>query len=83
MPEPVHVGPQGRIVIPAALRKAMRLKQGDDLVARVEDGTLILETRAAVLRRIQKAFAAVAPGESLVDGLIAERRAEAARERLD
>lgn len=54
---------------------------GEPLVARVDDGRLILERRADVLRRAQDRFAAVTPGVSLVDELLAERRAEVARER--
>ena len=77
----VTMGPQGRIVVPVEVRRALGLEQGDRLVVRVEDGRLVLETPAAILARIQQEFAeAVPPGTSMVDDLIEERRAEAQRE---
>ncbi|HHQ41543.1 MAG TPA: AbrB/MazE/SpoVT family DNA-binding domain-containing protein [Chromatiales bacterium] len=76
----VHVGAQGRVVIPAALRKALRLKRGDRLVARKVGESLVLERREALERRLQERFAHIPPDVSLVDELIAERRAEADRE---
>jgi AbrB family looped-hinge helix DNA binding protein len=77
----IVVGPQGRIVIPARLRRALGLKPGDRMTAAVEDDRLVLERREAALGRLQAAFSAtVPPGVSLVDALIKERRAEASRE---
>jgi AbrB family looped-hinge helix DNA binding protein len=77
----VRVGPQGRVVIPARLREALRLNPGEVLVAHVDDGRLVLERREAVLGRLRAAFAAAVPRTvSVVDELIAERRDEAARE---
>ena len=77
----VQVGPQGRLVIPARLRQALELHPGDHLVASVDGRRLVLERRADVLARLQASFADVVPsGVSLVDELIAERRAEASRE---
>ena len=79
-PVKVHVGPQGRIVIPAQFRKALDIRPGETLIARVEDGRLVLETREQISERVQSWFADVAPNVSLVDELIAERREEAKRE---
>jgi AbrB family looped-hinge helix DNA binding protein len=80
----VRVGPQGRLVIPVELRKALELEPGEVLVGRVEDKRLVLERRAAVLERLQARVAAAVPeGVSLVDELIAERREEARRESED
>ncbi len=76
----VHVGAQGRVVIPAALRKALKLKRGDRLVARKVGESLVLERREALERRLQERFAHIPSDVSLVDELIAERRAEAERE---
>ena len=42
MPE-VRIGPQGRLVVPAQLRKELGIHTGERLVAHVEDGRLILE----------------------------------------
>ena len=76
----VHVGPQGRIVIPAHIREALDIRPGQELIARVEDGRLVLETRERIIARLQATFANVPGGVSLVDELIAERREEARRE---
>jgi AbrB family looped-hinge helix DNA binding protein len=42
----IQIGAQGRLVIPAALRKALNLKPGDRLVARQDGEALVLERRA-------------------------------------
>ncbi|MDP1698381.1 MAG: AbrB/MazE/SpoVT family DNA-binding domain-containing protein [Xanthomonadaceae bacterium] len=76
----VQVGAQGRLVIPAALRKALRLQPGDRLIARQEGDTLVLERRGAIAKRLQDRFRHIPQKVSLVDELIAERRAEAAKE---
>ncbi len=76
----VHVGPQGRIVIPAQFREALDIRPGLILIARVEDGRLVLEKREQILARLRETFAQVPDGVSLVDELIAERREEARRE---
>jgi AbrB family looped-hinge helix DNA binding protein len=34
----VHLGRQGRLVIPAALRRSLGFEEGDTLVAREEEG---------------------------------------------
>jgi AbrB family looped-hinge helix DNA binding protein len=71
----------GRVVIPAAMRAALGLKDGSRLVARLEDGAIILEPIEASVRRAQALVAAHAnPRGGLVEDLIAERRAAAARE---
>ncbi len=76
----VQVGAQGRVVIPAAIRKALKLRSGDRLIARKVGESLVLERRETVEKRLLARFRHI-PGEvSLVDELIAERRGEAARE---
>lgn len=76
----VRVGPQGRIVIPAAVREELGLDVGDELSTRVEDGRLVLERREDVARRLRERYAAIVPGRSLSEELIAERREEAEAE---
>ena len=76
----VRVGPQGRIVIPAHIRRSLRIGPGKEVLIRVEDGRLVLETRERVLERVQSWFAQVPPEVSLVDELIAERREEVRKE---
>jgi AbrB family looped-hinge helix DNA binding protein len=78
----LEVGPQGRIVIPASIRKALNIQTGATLVARIEDGRLVLETQNQLLNQFYSRFAQarMQQGESIVDELIAEHRSESARE---
>lgn len=76
----IQLGAQGRLVIPAALRKALNLKPGERLIARLVGESLILERRETVEKRLWEMFKGVPEDVSLVDELIAERRAEARRE---
>ncbi len=77
----VTIKADGRVLIPARLRRALGTEPGEVLAARVEDGRLILERRPDAIRRLQERFADVGPGVSLTDELIADRRAEVERER--
>jgi len=76
----VQLGAQGRLVIPAALRKALNLEPGDRMVARKEGESLILERREAIESRLWKMFSGLPKQTSLVDEILSERRAEARRE---
>lgn len=74
----VRLGPQGRIVIPAALRRALGLEVGTELHATAEDGRLVLRTREQALRELRDFFAG-AEGDVLQE-LFAERRREFEKE---
>lgn len=77
----VEVGAGGRVVIPAAIREAMGVKEGDRLVARFEDGELKLMSKRLALQRAQELARRFVPsGVRLVDELIADRRREVAQE---
>lgn len=77
----IYVGAGGRVVIPAAFRAALDLKEGDRLMAFLVDGQIQLLTPTMGIRRAQRLVAETVPaGVSLVDDLIAERRREAAAE---
>ncbi|HEY4025821.1 MAG TPA: AbrB/MazE/SpoVT family DNA-binding domain-containing protein [Candidatus Dormibacteraeota bacterium] len=68
-------------MIPARLRRALDLEVGETLVARVEEDRLVLERPRAALARLQRAFREAVPeGVSLVDELLADRRAEVRQE---
>ena len=80
-PIPLTLAANGRIVIPAPLRAALGLKEGARLVARVDDGVIVIEPIEAAIRRAQAIVARHASeGRTLSDDLIADRRAEAARD---
>jgi AbrB family looped-hinge helix DNA binding protein len=72
----------GRVVIPAEMRAKFDLNVGDKVVWREEaDGLVLLSLRASI-KRTQALVAKYNkhPKRSVVDELIAERRAEAAKE---
>jgi len=76
-----HVGEKGRIVIPAAMREALGIKEGDAVLLRVEDYELRISTRRARIRRAQERVRQfVKPGVLLSEELSAERREAAKHE---
>lgn len=77
----VRVDAAGRIVLPAAIRKALEIHNGDVLVMSVKDRTVRLHTVDAALARVRAiARRKRATDSSVVDQFIAERRTEAATE---
>ena len=75
------INQNGRIVIPRALREALGIAPGDELVLRVENDELRVTTmRRQIERARQLVRKHVKPGRSLVDELIAERRRAAKHE---
>lgn len=76
-----RIGGKGRLVIPAAVREALGMKEGDAVDLRVVDGELRIATMRERLRRAQEwARKVIPPGVSLADELSAERREAAKRE---
>lgn len=83
VPETVwlKVGGEGRVVLPAAYRRALGLKNGDHVQVRLDGDEVRIVSRATAIARVQEMVARHVPANvSLVDELIAERRREAARE---
>lgn len=76
----VHLGRQGRLVIPSALRRKLGFKAGDALIARQEEGRLVLEKTETIKLRVKARFSQVPDDTSLADELIAERREDAKKE---
>ncbi|MGQ0569986.1 MAG: AbrB/MazE/SpoVT family DNA-binding domain-containing protein [Armatimonadota bacterium] len=75
------IGKNGRIVIPAAFRRALELDEGDEVILRLERDELRLLTARSGLRRAQELVSRYAPKRrSLAAELIAERRRESKRE---
>jgi AbrB family looped-hinge helix DNA binding protein len=71
----------GRVVIPVAMREALDLRPGDEVIMRVEDGDLRLSTRRQALARARRMIRRYIPeDEDLTQSLIEDRRREAARE---
>ncbi len=71
----------GRILVPAAIRRAMRPEKGDTVLLELHGEELRVRSAAAALRRLQGSLREkIPPGVSLVEELIADRRAETAGE---
>ncbi len=72
----------GRVLLPADLRAAMGIAEGDSVVGELRNGELRLMSRSAALLRAQDIVTSAVPQNvSLVDQLLAERRAEVERGR--
>ena len=71
----------GRVVIPVKIRKALGLRSGEELIFHAGNDEFTVTTMRARIARAQKLVRKhIKPGTSLVDELIAERRAEAHKE---
>ncbi len=71
----------GKIVLPAALRRELGIKDGDSLVIeRGEDGGISVKTYAQVVKDGQRRFRAMVGEDYSVDQFLAERRSDWAEE---
>ncbi len=74
----VQIGKGGRLVVPVKLRKALNIKAGDEIVARLENDSIRLIPVQQAVTLAQKVVRQYVPqGVSLVDELIKARREEA------
>ena len=77
MADSTHLDRHGRVVLPAAARRALGLSAGDELAVEVRDGVITLRTfatSAAVARsRVREALGPEATAE-LADDLLEQRR---------
>lgn len=77
----LDLGPRGRLVLPAVVRKRLGLKEGDRLILTVEpDGRMRLASAREAARRARGLLREILPEasrRSLADELIEERRKEA------
>jgi AbrB family looped-hinge helix DNA binding protein len=77
----VRLNDKGALVIPVGIRRALGIKPGDGLLLRIEDCELRITTARQRLAKAQRLVRKHVPrGRSLVDELIAERRAAARHE---
>jgi bifunctional DNA-binding transcriptional regulator/antitoxin component of YhaV-PrlF toxin-antitoxin module len=72
---------EGRLCLPAGCRAEAGLKPGQEVLLKVTPDGVLLYTQDQAFKRLQDWCAAhIPPDVSLADELIAERRAEAAKE---
>jgi len=76
----VVLGQQGRVVIPADIRRALGLAPGDRLHLHVAGQRLVLARQRDAVVELRRLASAVPEERSLVDELLAERRLAAAAE---
>jgi len=70
----------GKIVIPADLRRQLGFVEGDMLVVERDGETVVLKSRAQVLREVQAGLKEAIKRPFTVDEFVVGRRAEAERE---
>lgn len=73
----------GRIVIPKAMRNALGVKPGDEVMLRLQEEGVVIYTLARAVRNIQRDLRQHATRASIVDELIAERQSEFEREEAE
>ena len=77
----VRIDGAGRIVVPVDMRRALEIRDGEELTVSLEDDGIRLRTLEAGLARVQTIARRRRRGEgNVVDAFLAERRAEAARD---
>jgi AbrB family looped-hinge helix DNA binding protein len=78
----IQIGARGRLVLPARLRRRMKLRDGERMILTLEpDGSVRLRTVAQVVDSCAGMHKhLVPPGISIVDEFIREKRREARRE---
>ena len=77
----VRVDLSGRIVIPAELRSHYGIGLGDELIVTAGANALEVRTFRQIVKDAQAAFAPYkVEGQDVVEELLADRRAEAARD---
>ncbi len=76
----IVLGKQGRVVIPAEIREQLGLAAGDQLHLHLAGTRLVIERPQDAAGELRQLASAVPLARSLVEELLAERRAAAARE---
>lgn len=77
----LQIGRDGRVLLPAEIRSALRLNENATLTAEVNDGVLTLMSPRTAAIKLQQLIKATDIGSgSVVDELIADRRSENNRE---
>ena len=79
-PLQLELGRDGRVLLPLEIRNALRLGENSTLTAQVQDGVLTLMSPRTAVIKLQQLIKAADTGKgSVVEELIAERRAESSK----
>ena len=77
----VKLEKSGRVLIPAVIRRKLNLKEGSEVLLRVDEAGIQMGTREQALARIHRRLRRYIPeSRVLSEELVQERRAEAERE---
>lgn len=77
----LQLGAKGRVVIPATLRKQLDLREGDNLVMKLEpDGSLRLVSLRTQIKKMRGMLKSTSSACSLTTELMQERQEESQRE---
>ena len=80
----IPVQENGRMILPAALRRRLGIEKGDRLVVEDRDGSVSLTTARERRRRAQRIAAKYArAGGGAVDAFLEDKRAEVEREEAE
>ncbi len=75
------IGPHGRVVVPAPVRKALNWAEGTVLTFAVQDGQIVVFDQLTALRRFQEyAQGLITPGADVLHDFLVDRQAEARKE---
>ena len=78
-PQRVRIDGAGRIVVPVGMRRALEIRDGEELTISLEDDGIRLRTLDVALARVRAIARRRRQDDgSVVDAFLAERRAEAA-----
>jgi bifunctional DNA-binding transcriptional regulator/antitoxin component of YhaV-PrlF toxin-antitoxin module len=73
----------GRLILPANIRRAMKLEKGDSVVLELDGEELRVRSTKSLIREVQGMLKPYRTDVLASDELIAERRAEAAKDALN
>ena len=77
------IGPHGRVVVPAPIRKHLNWEEGTVLTFAVTDGQVVVSDQLAALRRFQEYAKSLIPlGTDVLEDFLTERRVEARKEEM-
>lgn len=79
--ETTRMSENGRVLIPASLRKELGFQPGEALTLRIDESGLHIQSRRQAILRVRENMRKyIKPGRSMSDELIMKRRLESKRE---